>query len=62
MIPKDRAVVSVRPEPTLPEGELDAGALRAVQGWITLNRAVLIDFCNGETTHGIELAQRLRRF
>jgi hypothetical protein len=60
MIPEDTAVVSVRPEPVLVEGELDAAALRAVQAWIALNQDVLIDFWNGETD-GIELAQRLRR-
>ena len=60
MVPEDTAVVSVRPEPALIEGELDADALRAVQAWILLNRDVLIDFWNGETD-GVELAQRLRR-
>ena len=60
MIPEDTAVVSVRPEPILLEGELDTDALRAVQAWIILNQAVLIDFWNGEAD-GIELAQRLRR-
>ncbi|WP_270937290.1 DUF4160 domain-containing protein [Falsiroseomonas oryzae] len=60
MIPEDTAVVSVRPEPALLEGELDAEALRAVQAWIVLNRDVLIDYWNGEAD-GIELAQRLRR-
>ena len=60
MIPEDTAVVSVRPRPTLLEGELDAESLRAVQAWIGLNRDVLVEFWNGELD-GIELAQRLRR-
>jgi hypothetical protein len=60
MVPDDTAVVSVRPEPALLEGELDTDALRAVRAWILLNSDVLVDFWNGEID-GIELAQRLKR-
>lgn len=60
MVPEDTAVVSVRPEALLLEGELDGEALRAVQRWIALNRDVLIEFWNGDLD-GIELSQRLRR-
>jgi hypothetical protein len=60
MVPDDTAVVSVRPEPALLEGELDTELLRAVRAWILLNSDVLVDFWNGEID-GIELAQRLKR-
>jgi hypothetical protein len=60
MVPEDTAVVSVRPEPALVEGELEAEALSVVQAWVSLNRDVLIDYWNGEAD-GVELAQRLRR-
>jgi hypothetical protein len=60
MVPDDTAVVSVRPEPALLEGELDRESLRAVRAWIELNSAVLIEFWDGEVD-GIELAQRLKR-
>ncbi|MBX9698331.1 MAG: hypothetical protein K2X74_02785 [Acetobacteraceae bacterium] len=60
MIAEDTAVVSVRPQPELVEGELDGDDLCAVQAWIALNRDALVDFWNGELD-GIELAQRLRR-
>ena len=60
MVPEDTAVVSIRPEPSLLEGDLDAGALRAVQAWVQLNQDALIAFWNGEID-GIELSQRLKR-
>ena len=60
MIPDETAVVSVRPEPTLLEGELDSESLRAVGAWIELNSEVLIEFWDGELD-GVELAQRLKR-
>lgn len=60
MIPGETAVVSVRPEPRLMEGDLDGEALRAVQRWIKLNEDLLIALWDGEID-GVELAQRLRR-
>lgn len=60
MTPGETAVVSVRPEPRLIEGDLDGDALRAVQRWIALNQDALIALRNGEID-GVELAQRLRR-
>lgn len=60
MIPEDTAVVMVRPQPALVEGDLDAEALRVVQGWIRLNQAALVAFWDGEID-GLELAQRLQR-
>ncbi len=57
MVPGHTVVAPVRPEPALPEGELDADALR---GWIILDRNVLVDLRNHEID-GTELAQHLKR-
>jgi hypothetical protein len=60
MIPEDTAVVAVRPEPTLVEGDLDGAVLRAVRDSITLNRDVILAHWDGELD-SLEVAQRLRQ-
>lgn len=60
MIPEDTAVVAVRPQPALIEGDLDSDALRVVQYWIVVNGEALVAFREGEID-GLELAQRLQR-
>jgi hypothetical protein len=57
MVPDHTVVAPVRPEQALPEGELDADALR---GWIILDRDVLVDLRN-DAIDGTELAQHLKR-
>lgn len=56
----DTAVVGIRPEPTLIEGPLPAADLKAVQGWITLNRVALIDYWDGKLDT-VDLVQSLKR-
>jgi hypothetical protein len=54
------AVVGIRPQPNLIHGTLPPGDLAAVQAWITLNEAVLIEFWD-ETIDAVELGGRLRK-
>ena len=56
----DTAVVSIRPTPELVEGPLKAADLTAVQAWITLNKAALIDHWDGKLD-SIDLGQALKR-
>lgn len=54
------AVVSVRPEPELLQGQLSRSDLDAVTRWIRLNEAAIIRHWNGETDGG-DLLDELRR-
>jgi hypothetical protein len=54
------AVVAIRPEPHLVAGDLAAADFAAVARWITLNRAVLIEFWD-EQIDSAELGARLVR-
>jgi hypothetical protein len=54
------AVVGIRPRPRLIQGTLSSGDLAAVQEWITLNEAVLIEFWD-EAIDSVELGSRLRK-
>jgi hypothetical protein len=54
------AVVSVCPRAELLHGDLSAKDLAAVQGWIALNAAALIDYWNGQIDT-IQFGQRLRK-
>lgn len=60
MVPEDTAVVAIRPQPALLEGELSAADLAAVARWISLNSVILIAYWDGEADTA-ELIQRLRR-
>ncbi len=60
MVPEDAAVIGIRPDPRLLEGELTPSNLDAVSRWITANRAVLTAFWDGEIDT-IEMGQRLVR-
>jgi len=54
------ALVGIRPEPRLIEGELGRAEFLAVAQWIVLNRDALIAFWEGEIDT-IELGQKLVR-
>ena len=56
----DTAVVSVRPSPTLIDGPLAGPDLRAVQGWIALNAAALVEYWDGQLDT-VDLVQALKR-
>jgi hypothetical protein len=57
----DLATISVEDDPPrLLEGTLSAADLAAVQRWIVLNRATILDHWHGRTD-GAELARALRR-
>ncbi len=60
MVPEDTAVVAIRPQPALLEGELSAADFAAVARWISLNSAILIAYWDGAADTA-ELIQRLRR-
>ena len=60
MVPESAAVVGIRPEPRLIEGDLARGDLDAVARWIALNREALIALWDGEIG-SIELSQKLVR-
>lgn len=54
------AVVGIRPQPRLIEGQLSSADLERVVQWISLNEAALLDFWN-ETIDSVELAARLQK-
>jgi hypothetical protein len=54
------AVVGIRPNPRLVEGNLAPADLALVSQWIKLNEAALMDFWN-ETIDSVELAARLKK-
>ena len=56
----DMAVVGIRPTPTLIEGPLDAGSLKLVQEWITLNADTPMGYWDGELDT-VEMLQGLKR-
>ena len=56
---EEQAVVALRPQPRLLHGALDRGDLDAVLSWISLNQAVVIEYCNGEADTA-ELIGRLK--
>ena len=60
MVPEGAAVVGIRPEPRLIEGDLSRADFAAVVRWIMLNREALIAFWEGELDT-IELGQKLVR-
>ena len=60
MVPEDAAVVGIRPEPRLMEGDLGRMEWEAVSRWIGLTRQALPAFWEGEIDT-IELRQRLVR-
>lgn len=60
MVPEDTAVVAIRPEPSVLEGELSQAEFQAVSRWISLNREVLIAYWDGAADTA-ELIQRLQR-
>lgn len=60
MVPEGAAVVGIRPEPRLIEGELSRADFALVARWITLNGAALLAFWDGELDT-IELGQKLVR-
>lgn len=60
MVLDDAAVVGIRPEPSLIEGQLDSAILSAVAAWIRLNQNVLIAYWEGEADTA-DLIQRLQR-
>lgn len=53
------AIVALRPEPKVLEGELARRDLDLVRRWIELNRSALIEHWEGHTD-GVELARALR--
>ena len=65
-VPGDRmdlegaAVLAVRPGPELLQGHLSADVRRAVDAWIKLNTAALVEYWNGDLDT-VELGMRLRR-
>ena len=60
MVPEGAAVVGIRPEPRLIEGDLPREDFLAVARWVSLNHAALIAFWDGELDT-IELGQKLVR-
>ena len=54
------AVVALRPVPRVVTGALTSEDFAAVQSWIALNLAALIEYWNG-TIDTVELAGRLRK-
>lgn len=60
MVPEGAAVVGIRPEPRLIEGDLTRADFEAVARWIVLNREALIALWDGELDT-IELGQKLAR-
>ena len=60
MVPEGAAVVGIRPEPRLIEGELGRAEFLAFARWIVLKRDALIAFWEGEIVT-IELGQKLVR-
>jgi len=46
--PSEMVTVAVRPTPRVVRGALDPDDLALLAGWIDLNRAVLIDYWNGD--------------
>ena len=60
MVLDDAAVVGIRPEPRLLEGDLPAAEFGAVAAWIALNREALIGYWDG-ALDTVELVQALRR-
>ena len=57
---EDTAVVAIRPEPALLEGDLGSADLAAVVRWIVLNRDILLAYWDGAADTA-DLIQRLRR-
>lgn len=60
MEPGNTAVVAIRPAPALLHGELPPEHLQPVLRWMGLNKAVLMDYWNGEIDTA-ELVARLRK-
>ncbi len=60
MVPEGAAVVGIRPEPRLIEGDLGRAEFEAVASWVALNRDALLAFWDGEIDT-IELGQKLVR-
>ena len=60
MVVDDTAVVAIRPEPSVLEGDLGSADLAAVARWIVRNRDVLLAYWDG-TVDTAELIQRLQR-
>lgn len=60
MIIADAAVVGIRPQPGLLEGQLDAADLAAVTAWISLNRDILLEYWEGDADTA-DLIGRLKR-
>jgi hypothetical protein len=54
----ETAVVALRPQPRLVEGELSSADLAAVVEWATANHDALLDYWNG-AIDTIELGARL---
>lgn len=60
MVPEGAAVVGIRPEPRLIEGDLSRADFEAVARWIALNREALMAFWEGDLDT-IELGAKLVR-
>ena len=60
-LPGDMATVGIRPEVKVIEGELDTEAFRQPEAWITLNRATLISYRDGDidTQDAMEALMRI---
>jgi hypothetical protein len=54
------AVVGIRPNPSIIEGNLSSADFAAVSNWITLNRVALIDYWDGKIDT-IEMGRRLTK-
>ena len=60
MLPGNLAVVAVCPVPRLLAGNLSPADLSAVSGWIRLNEAALVDYCEYRIST-VQFIQQLRR-
>ncbi len=60
MDPDNFAVVALRPQSHLLHGRLSQAELSAVQAWVALNEAALLDYWDG-SIDTVDLVQRLRK-
>jgi hypothetical protein len=58
--PSEMATVAVRPTPRVIRGALDPDDLARLAEWIELNRAVLVDYWNGDIEYTEDAISALR--
>jgi hypothetical protein len=58
--PSEMATVAVRPKPRVVRGVLDPDDLALLARWIELNRAVLVDYWNGDIEYTEDAINALR--